>query len=406
MSRDEIYEVLDNAVGQPAPVDLVDAAWAQGVSIRRRRRAGLAAGGGLLVAAAAVGVYALGGGIVPDEDVAPAVPTQTVPDDGQTEQTPDVALTTEDPTEDATTGTPETTDDVTTGTPEATDDVSTGTAEPTETEDIADEPPEGTVSIGAYMGVVPPEGWTYLPLQGTGQFGLSRTCLLPAGESRLLSPACATGVEIVTLVGEPDGQVRWDPTDTADRPPEECYAAPEEYQGWTLWDENNPVTFETEPETGSLMWNHWTVEWSRWSATCAQGQEFVAEAWRLPELAVELRSRSGEHDMQAIVDALVVDWMVEPARQVIVRAAEPIGDTVTGEVQEWNGTWLDTGEQVAYAVTDDTQCLVNIPDQQPGVDVEIGDCADLEVDTDSYPYLSVVVSPEGEALTVMHVSGA
>ena len=110
--------------------------------------------------------------------------------------------------------------------------------------------------------------------------------------------------------------------------------------------------------------------------------------------------------MQAIVDALVVDWTVEPARQVIVRAAEPIGDTVTGEVQEWNGTWLDTGEQVAYAVTDDTQCLVNIPDQQPGVDVEIGDCADLEVDTDSYPYLSVVVSPEGEALTVMHVSGA
>lgn len=77
MTRKELRDVLDDAVGNTPRVDLAEAAWTQGVGMRRRRRAAFAGGGTVLAAAAVVGALVISGGIAPDEDMAPAVPTST-----------------------------------------------------------------------------------------------------------------------------------------------------------------------------------------------------------------------------------------------------------------------------------------------------------------------------------------
>lgn len=95
MTRKELRDVLDEAAGDPPRVDLAEAAWARGVGMRRRRRAVFAGGGTLLAAAAVVGAMVISGGIAPDEDMAPAVPTSS-PGPTETEQTP-TEQTQEDP---------------------------------------------------------------------------------------------------------------------------------------------------------------------------------------------------------------------------------------------------------------------------------------------------------------------
>lgn len=41
-----------------------------------------------------------------------------------------------------------------------------------------------------------------------------------------------------------------------------------------------------------------------------------------------------------------------------MEVTEPVGDTISGELQEWNGVYQGTGEQVSYHVTDATRCLI------------------------------------------------
>ncbi|MCK0112946.1 hypothetical protein MWU75_12425 [Ornithinimicrobium sp. F0845] len=79
MTRTDLHEVLDQAVGQTPRVDLAEAAWARGLGMRRRRRAAFAGGGAVLAAAAVAGALTISGGLTPDEDVAPAVPTESSP---------------------------------------------------------------------------------------------------------------------------------------------------------------------------------------------------------------------------------------------------------------------------------------------------------------------------------------
>lgn len=80
MTRDELWEALDRAADDLDDVDLTEAAWRQGSSMRRRRQtlttSGLVTGG---IAAAVIAFALLGGGQATGPDTAPAV-TQT--DDG------------------------------------------------------------------------------------------------------------------------------------------------------------------------------------------------------------------------------------------------------------------------------------------------------------------------------------
>lgn len=85
MTRKQIRDVLDEAVGQTRRVDLAEAAWAQGVGMRRRRRAALAGGGTLLAAAAVAGALVLSGTLPLGEEVAPALPS---PSPGPTQVEP------------------------------------------------------------------------------------------------------------------------------------------------------------------------------------------------------------------------------------------------------------------------------------------------------------------------------
>ncbi|QDO86990.1 hypothetical protein FNH13_00545 [Ornithinimicrobium ciconiae] len=93
MTRKNLHEVLDQAVGQTPRVDLAEGAWARGVGMRRRRRAAFAGGGAVLAATAVAGALAISGGLAPDEDMAPAVPTGSSPTQGEPSPTDGAELT-------------------------------------------------------------------------------------------------------------------------------------------------------------------------------------------------------------------------------------------------------------------------------------------------------------------------
>lgn len=565
MTRKELRDVLDEAAGDPPRVDLAEAAWARGVGMRRRRRAVFAGGGTLLAAAAVVGAMVISGGIAPDEDMAPAVPTSS-PGPTETEQTPteqtqedpgpvstesavtfmfhragtnptietssmqsldsiavpsqanltgttwdlvpignaaeasdfldltfgdedtigveapttlnfrdrggdtllsmatgcagpsfqedlelgadghfagqpavslaigcdgpdsggfwgpalerggwlhqpheDVlllsvlpdGLTIDAPTTDGPTSDGPTTDGP--GTEVPTTDGPT-TEEPT-TEDPGDSAPAGpAASIGGGHGVVVPDGWTAVPLMRDSDTMAGTTCLLAAGETELLYPSCSAGVEIRTGV-DPEastpGGSWWDPGDPEDlAPPEYCYAAHLDYANAF----DNEATFE-EPETGTATVGGHDAEWFRWPASCADGQEFVAEAWRITDLGIELRSKDGSQDVEPLVQAVVLDRDVPTESQVEVMVSEPVGDVLTGELQEWAGRYEGTGEQVTYEITEDTRCLVTTSDGEPGTDMELGACTELQDDPDQYPVFRLIVTADDEVVSAHVVSG-
>lgn len=269
--------------------------------------------------------------------------------------------------------------------------------------------PEGAVSIGSGFGMALPEGWSYLP-RSAGEN--ARTCLLPDGEASLVVPDCARGVEARTGLSDtadtPEGNW-WDPTADTEGLwfPEQCYGDPEGYLGWTEW-RDNPVTFDPDPDTGETTVGGHPVAWSRWAATCADGQEFTAEAWRVTDLGIEVRAfDSTDHDLEALTQSLVLDDEVPPFTQQVVQVSEPVGDAVVGELQEWApGSWQGTGEQVSLPISGATWCLATWEDGQMGLDLERADCAALESDTDEYSVVNVMVSADGEVILVHVMSGA
>lgn len=547
MTRKELRQVLDDAVGHPPRVDLAEAAWAQGLGMRRRRRVVLIGGGTLLAAAAVVGAVAISGGLPLDEDVAPAVPTQT-PEPTQVETVPmedlgaarTFVLTREgvdpDPDEiaaladlpaldeagvpmfDDLTGTSWELDtrmrvddlsgetatthgglrfgdertigaDVPTtlsfaeaadgdtllslgiddcggatfqdelvleangrfaGQDMATDDIGCSdavqTAEdfwmltlpqggwlhqpaedilllsvvlpedaepdpvPTDDSEQTDAPsvPEGTVSIGEGLGVTPPQGWTSLPLvrgREDSEPSVDLTCLLPPGETRVFDGQCPTGIEVRVgiehLAEEANPTTWWDPgnPDPSD-PPDSCYAAPVDYDA-----PENPVTFDADPENGSTTVNGHTVEWSRWSATCAEGQEFTAESWRFIELGIELRSADGSQDLESLAETLVLSDTIGGHRGTVLIVSD-LGDTLTGELTEdWPGRWPGTGEQATMPLTEDTVCLVTRPGGYPGADHQIGSCQALAEELEDRALAQVILTPGDEVALIYQPRG-
>lgn len=549
MTRKELREVLDEAAGHPPRVDLAEAAWARGVGMRRRRRAVLAGGGTVLAAAAVVGALVLSGGLAPDEDVAPAVPTQT-PGPTQVEPGPadlmsartfiflgegtepdaetiagvadlgslddvevpapaDLAGTTWDlytaMRVDRSTGEPEPTgpglrlgDELTIGADVPTtlsfveaedgdtllvvnvddcggaafqedlvleadgrfvgqdtgtedigcseaiqaaedywmlalpqggwlhhpsedvlllsvvgpDPAPTGEPDPTDGGGSTESPdrteaqtvPEGTVSIGEGVGLTPPEGWTYLPLvrsREESEPSVDMTCLLPPGETRVFDGECPTGIEIRVGVEhraeEANPNVWWDPGNPDDLDsPVSCYAAP---VGYGL--PENAVTFDSDPETGTATVNGHAAEWFRWSATCAEGQEFTAEAWRFTDLGIELRSRDGSQDLEAVAQTLTLSDAIAADRGEVIIVSGALDDTLTGErTEDWPGRWPGTGEDVTLPLTEDTVCLVTRPGGYPGADHEVGSCHALAEELVDRPLAQVITSPEEEVALI------
>jgi hypothetical protein len=232
------------------------------------------------------------------------------------------------------------------------------------------------------------------------------SCLLPAGEAGLLAPWCVRGVVVRTGLEDvrySDGGW-WDPSDTEGRAPERCYGDPQGYEGWTGW-RDNPVTFDPQPETGTTTLGEHAVEWFRWSATCAEGQQFTAESWRVTDLGIELSSYDGSTDPEVMVMALVLDQQVPAFTRHVVELSEPVGEVVAGEVQDWSGSWQPSGQQVSFPVTEDSHCLATREGGQTGVDLDLAACTDLEADTDDYPVVSVVVDPEDDVIVVHVLSG-
>ncbi|WP_109472824.1 hypothetical protein [Ornithinimicrobium cavernae] len=83
----------------------------------------------------------------------------------------------------------------------------------------------------------------------------------------------------------------------------------------------------------------------------------------------------------------------------------PVGESVTGEIQEWSGRWHRTGAQISLAVTDGTRCLVTKPGGELGVDLQTGVCADLEHDLARSSIVRVILTPDDEVLVVHVLSG-
>lgn len=207
------------------------------------------------------------------------------------------------------------------------------------------------------------------------------------------------GVEVTTgidALAVDQGLGWWEPAVPPEGfSPDACYVARQDYGA-----PENAVTFASDPKTGSTTIAGHPVEWFRWSATCAEGQEFVAEAWRVTDLGIQLRSMDGSQEVEPLVRALLEDGEAVTIGQVDVEVTEPIGDLLTGELQAWDGVHVGTGEQVSFTITDDTRCLVTKPGGVLGADLQLGSCADLMVDLEDYPIARVIVTPDGDVLTV------
>lgn len=263
------------------------------------------------------------------------------------------------------------------------------------------ETPDPTSGVEALdIGVGLPDGWTKVALGVSQDAGATTTCLLPDGESALFHfGRCTVGVEVTTgidaLAGD-EGLGWWDPAAPPEGfSPDECYVARQDYGA-----PDNAVTFAPDPETGSTTIAGHPVEWFRWAATCAEGQEFVAEAWRVTDLGIQLRSMDGSQEVEPLVRALLEDGQAITMGQVDVEVTEPISDLLTGELQAWDGVHVGTGEQVSFTITDDTRCLVTKPGGVLGADLELGSCVDLMIDLENYPIARVIVTPDGDVLTV------
>ena len=269
-------------------------------------------------------------------------------------------------------------------------------------------PSPGTVSIGGGYAITLPDGWTDIALQRGTDSVVDTTCLLPDGESELFHPFrwCTAGVDIRVGVDVeaafPDGGW-WDPTIASeDSPPEECYVA---RQGYGPPD--NEVTFAPDPQMGSTTVGGHPEEWSRRSASCADGQEFTAEAWRVTDLGIELRSLDGSQDLEPLVQALALRGDFTSGTQAVMEVTEPIGASLVGELvtSGARGTWNGTGEQVTYEVNADTRCLVTKPGGTTGADLQLGECADQDGELTEYPYLIVIIDPEGHVVSIRPIAG-
>lgn len=267
-------------------------------------------------------------------------------------------------------------------------------------------PPPGTVSLGGGHAITLPDGWTDVPLWRDSGTVPDSTCLLPAGESELFFPFrwCTAGAEVRVGV-DPDAASDaggwWDPSvPVQDSPAEECYVARQDHGH-----PENAATFAPDPETGSTTVDGHPVQWLRWSALCGDGQEFTAEAWRVTDLGVEVRSMDGSQDLEPMVQGLVLDGGVRTDSAVVLEVTEPLGDTLSGEVQEWAGVYQGTGEQVTYSITEDTRCLITKPGAEAGADLQLGDCAALDGDLVEYPVVNVIVNAENEVVMVHRLAG-
>ncbi|WP_256838986.1 hypothetical protein [Ornithinimicrobium faecis] len=279
---------------------------------------------------------------------------------------------------------------------------------PEQTEDPGtNPPPAGTVSIGGGYAITLPDGWTDIALTRHSDSDplVDSTCLLPEGESELFNPFrwCTVGAEIRVGVDPEAASVDggwWDPG--VSNSTEECYVV---RQGYGHPD--NEVTFAPDPETGSTTVSGHPVEWSRWSASCADGQEFTAEVWRVTDLGIELRSLDGSQDLEPLVQTLLLSGDVTAGTQVVMEVTEPIGANLAGELVTMGArsTWNGTGEFVTYEVTADTRCLVTKPGGERGADLQLGEFADLEAELPGYPYLIVIINPDGEAVSVRPIAG-
>lgn len=260
----------------------------------------------------------------------------------------------------------------------------------------APDPTQGVAALGIGDGL--PDGWSNVVLNVDLERQATTSCLLPKGESTLFgSDWCTAGVEVRTGIDSQaaDASGWWDPADPSESaPPEQCYVTRQDYGA-----PDNAVTFAS-PEAGSATIADQPVEWLRWHATCAEGQEFTAEAWRVTDLGIQLRSTDGSQEVEPLVRALLEDGGPSTIGLAAIEVTEPIGDTLTGELQVWEGAYLGTGEQVTFTITDDTQCLVTRPGGELGVDLEMGSCADLMLDLEESPIAQVIVTPDGEVLTV------
>lgn len=260
----------------------------------------------------------------------------------------------------------------------------------------APDPTQGVAALGIGDGL--PDGWSNVVLNVDLERQATTSCLLPEGESTLFgSDWCTAGVEVRTGIDSQaaDASGWWDPADPSEfAPPEQCYVTRQDYGA-----PDNAVTFAS-PEVGSATIADQPVEWLRWHATCAEGQEFTAEAWRVTDLGIQLRSTDGSQEVEPLVRALLEDGGPSTIGLAAIEVTEPIGDTLTGELQVWEGAYLGTGEQVTFTITDDTQCLITRPGGELGVDLEMGSCADLMLDLEESPIAQVIVTPDGEVLTV------
>lgn len=127
--------------------------------------------------------------------------------------------------------------------------------------------------------------------------------------------------------------------------------------------------------------------------------DFVTRAQRITDLGIQLRWTDGSQEVEPLVRALLEDVDPSTMGPVAVEVTEPIGDTLTGELQVWGGAYEGTGEQVTFTITDNTRCLVTRPGGELGVDLELGSCADLMVDLEESPIAQAIVTPDGEVLT-------
>lgn len=270
--------------------------------------------------------------------------------------------------------------------------------------------PEAASPLGQGHAIALPEGWRHLPLFAEELTNndiwdphvTNDTCVLPESVTELGATWCDQGIAIRTGVRDARyvDHGWWDPTDTADRPPERCYADPSGADG-----AENPVTF-TDPETGEGTAAGQAVEWFRWSAACQGGQAFTAEVWRFPDLGIELRTVTGEHQVAPIAEALVVGAGLPGFSEHQIVVTEPIGPAVVGEYLEWApGGPVGNGEFVEFALTKETVCLVTVPGAEPGEALQVGTCTALQNEREDAPFLNVVVDSEGKVLSVRVNSG-
>lgn len=73
-----------------------------------------------------------------------------------------------------------------------------------------------------------------------------------------------------------------------------------------------------DPETGTATVNGHAAEWFRWSATCEEGQEFTAAAWRFPDLGIELRSADGSQELEPLAQTLVLSDAISADRSTVL----------------------------------------------------------------------------------------